>query len=293
MSETVLRAGSVSVVIPVHNGMPWVIEAVRSVLNQGETLHELIVLDNKSTDGTAEVVRSIGDCRLRVEEQSALVPAWQNWTDACRLATSEFIKLVCADDRLIEHCLDEQVATLAQDERLAAVSGRRRVVTERSRILIRQNGASTHGSVPWEQVLAQTLRSGGNQVGEPACVLFRRDVLEKALPWSSQWQYLIDLEFYARSLRGQSLAILDDEVADFRVSSGSWSRALYGAQATEFIRFVEYCREDFGLSLTDADVARAGVMARRRERFRRLVYGCAAAIDLPPDTIFPKRLRAV
>lgn len=43
-----------TIVTPVFNGMPWLPEAIESVLSQGETSVELIVLDGGSTDGSRE-----------------------------------------------------------------------------------------------------------------------------------------------------------------------------------------------------------------------------------------------
>jgi len=53
----------------VHNGAPWVAEAVQSVLTQSLTDLELIVVDDGSTDATAAVLAAVRDPRLSVERQ--------------------------------------------------------------------------------------------------------------------------------------------------------------------------------------------------------------------------------
>ena len=57
----------VSVLMAVHNGAPWVREAVDSVLAQTLSDLELIVIDDASTDATPTLLASIRDARLRVE----------------------------------------------------------------------------------------------------------------------------------------------------------------------------------------------------------------------------------
>lgn len=55
-----------SVVMPLHNKRNYLHRAIESVLNQTLTDFELIVVDDASTDGGAEVVASIADHRIRL-----------------------------------------------------------------------------------------------------------------------------------------------------------------------------------------------------------------------------------
>jgi glycosyltransferase involved in cell wall biosynthesis len=47
----------VSAIIVVHNGEPYIREAIDSILHQTLTDWELLVVDDASTDGTAAIVR--------------------------------------------------------------------------------------------------------------------------------------------------------------------------------------------------------------------------------------------
>lgn len=49
----------VSVVIPAHNAKDFIVETVESALSQDLTPHEVIVVDDGSTDGTAEAVSGL------------------------------------------------------------------------------------------------------------------------------------------------------------------------------------------------------------------------------------------
>lgn len=56
----------VSVVMPVYNGRTYLAEAVRSILDQSVDDLELLVVDDGSTDGSAELAEAVGDSRTRV-----------------------------------------------------------------------------------------------------------------------------------------------------------------------------------------------------------------------------------
>lgn len=56
----------ISVLIPVRNASPWIEEAVRSVANQTIPPGEILVADDASTDGTAEILEGLDIPSLRV-----------------------------------------------------------------------------------------------------------------------------------------------------------------------------------------------------------------------------------
>lgn len=61
-----LKSPAISVVMPVYNMEEYVAESVGSILNQTFSNWELIIVDDGSTDGTAEILRSFTDSRIRV-----------------------------------------------------------------------------------------------------------------------------------------------------------------------------------------------------------------------------------
>lgn len=60
----------VSVLLPVYNGVPYLAEAIASILNQTWKDFELIIINDGSTDGTGEIAQSFTDSRVRYFEQN-------------------------------------------------------------------------------------------------------------------------------------------------------------------------------------------------------------------------------
>lgn len=105
-------AFSVSVVIPLYNKASYVRRAVQSVLQQSHRDFELIVVDDGSTDGSAEVLADIADARLTVHRQ-ANAGAGAARNTGMALARNTWIALLDADDMWLPNHLAE-LAQLAQ-----------------------------------------------------------------------------------------------------------------------------------------------------------------------------------
>lgn len=95
----------VSVLLPMRNEAAVIGETVRSLLAQEYPNLEILLLDDQSTDGSAEVARGAagGDPRLRVLTGQPLPPGWLGKTWACHQlseqATGAYLLFTDADVR--------------------------------------------------------------------------------------------------------------------------------------------------------------------------------------------------
>lgn len=100
-----------SVLLPVRNGMPFLAEAIDSVLDQTLTDFELLVIDNGSTDGTAAYLKSLRDARVRVLSTGNIgLAAALNLGLA--QANGQYVARQDADDRSTPERFARQVAFL-------------------------------------------------------------------------------------------------------------------------------------------------------------------------------------
>ena len=99
----------VSVVIPTRNRAVLVRRAITSVLQQTCRSFELIVVDDGSKDGTAEVVKSFADDRVRYLRHSTSRGASAARNTGIECSGGEFIAFLDDDDEWLPPKLEEQL----------------------------------------------------------------------------------------------------------------------------------------------------------------------------------------
>lgn len=125
---------AISVLIPARNEEYGIRDAVRSVLQSSGVEVEVIVLDDSSTDRTADIVQALAkaDPRVRLETAPQLPPGWCGKQHACytlsKLAKHEIITFLDADVELEPHAL-ANMAGFLHSSGAALVSGFPRQIT--------------------------------------------------------------------------------------------------------------------------------------------------------------------
>ena len=96
----------ISVIIPVYNKEKYIAKTLQSVLSQTFTDFELIVIDDGSTDNSAQIIKSFSDERIRFfSQENAGVSHARNF--GARQAETGLLAFLDADDIWYENHLEE------------------------------------------------------------------------------------------------------------------------------------------------------------------------------------------
>lgn len=101
----------VSVIIPVHNGERFLADTIQSVLDQTYPSFELIVVDDGSTDSSAEIVQSVPGIRYFYQENQGVAAARNRGVAAAR---GNLLAFLDQDDLWTPDKLHEQVTYLQE-----------------------------------------------------------------------------------------------------------------------------------------------------------------------------------
>src|SRR5207247_11352011 len=121
-----MRAGEsdmplVTVIIGAYNAERYLAEAIDSVLVQTHSNHELIVVDDGSTDSTAEVAEGYGPQVRCIRQENGGMAASRN--RAIPEARGSYFSFLDADDRFPPDKLRRQLAVFDADPELDIVYG--------------------------------------------------------------------------------------------------------------------------------------------------------------------------
>ena len=191
----------VSVIVPVYNGEQYLAEALTSILSQDYRPLEVIVVDDGSTDRSAEIARSFNEVRyIRQENQG---PAAARNTGMAA-AHGGFLTFCDADDLLRPAKVGVQVAYLQEHLDVDCVLVRHEVFFEpgvvRPAWLMDDEGA------------------------QPQSALVRRSVVERVGGFDRAYRLTEGIEWLSRMRdAGVTIAMIPEVLQDRRIHGGNLS----------------------------------------------------------------------
>ena len=108
----------ISVIMSVYNGMPYLEEAARSILHQTYKNFEFIIVDDASKDKSWQFVRNLKDKRIKVIRNKKNLGLAASLNLALRLAQSDFIARMDADDISLSKRLETQLAFMLKNPKI-------------------------------------------------------------------------------------------------------------------------------------------------------------------------------
>jgi glycosyltransferase involved in cell wall biosynthesis len=108
------KTHKVSVVIPTYNRASTIKRAVASVLAQGFPIHEVIIVDDGSTDDTLELLSFIKDSRIKIVKSPGRLGAPTARNLGVEASSGDWIAFQDSDDYWFGHKLERQFERLDQ-----------------------------------------------------------------------------------------------------------------------------------------------------------------------------------
>jgi len=207
----------ISVLVPTYRYARYLPEAIDSVLRQEGANFEVVVADDASGDGSAEVMaRYSGDPRFRGHVHEKNKGMVENWNWCLRQARGRFVKFVFGDDRLESpRALARLAEMLREEPRAVLAASARLIIDEDSRGVEIWDELGSAGFHAGRDVIAACAVRDRNLVGEPTAVMFRREAAARG--FDPQWRQVVDQEMWFHLLQWGGLVYDPEPLCAFRV----------------------------------------------------------------------------
>lgn len=177
----------VSIITPTYNQECFLGLCIESVLEQEYPNWEQIIIDDGSTDGTAKVVHSFSDPRVRYyhQENAGIEALAHTYNRALALSRGEFIAILEGDDawppykleRLVHAFSDPRLAVAYGEDQCMDANGHMSPLGRRSRIR-RGLPRQVLFNDPVGSSAAYMLTARGHSLIAPSTIIIRRAALE-------------------------------------------------------------------------------------------------------------------
>lgn len=193
-----MKAPKVSVLIPTYNYAHILDVTIQSVLAQTYKDFELIIVDNCSTDNTVEVVQKyLSDSRVSFHRNDRNLGLTGNWNRCLELAKGEYLKYLCADDKLHPQILEKYIPIMDSHPQVSIISCHRQEFDEHG-LKKKVVYPPFVGVKDGREVIYEMVQHDQNFLGDPTRPMLRRSNL-KVGPFR-KLEFVTDWEMWIRHL---------------------------------------------------------------------------------------------
>ena len=205
----------VSVLMPVHNAARFLKPAIESILSQSFKDFELNIVDDGSTDDSADIIAAYAekDPRIRVlrlDVNRGIVQALNAGLALCR---GEFVARMDADDVALPDRLADQVKKMTENPAIAALGGAVTYIDADGKELGLIRRCNVHASP-----------LAGSPLLHPTVILRRSLLSEHHLQYHEQYRYAEDYFLWLELQPYGLLDALESVVIQYRITESASRR---------------------------------------------------------------------
>jgi glycosyltransferase involved in cell wall biosynthesis len=265
---------AITVLLPTFNAESTIAAAIESILRQTFRDFELLLIDDASTDRTAELIQTYKDPRIRCVQNQQNLGITRSLNHGIGLTATPWIARMDADDIALPRRLERQMRAVARHPRLAVCGS--------STIRIDPHGVRLR----YGNLRPRTVRRSWAWVPSPlghATVMIRTEIARNN-PYSETAAYCEDYELFLRLTHaGHELRVLPEPLVLSRVHDDSITGKHRQEQLANTYRVFRQYHPDANVTAAEFEIligARIGGMGLRRRL--RLMRDICRPDPLPP-----------
>lgn len=177
----------VSVIIPTFNRANTIERAIKSVINQGELIKEILVIDDNSTDNTEEIIKNINNNKIKYYKSNKSIGACAARNIGIEESNSEFIAFHDSDDIWHSDKLKKQFQYMTNNSVDIVCSGYNQIMNGNKRYI----GKNIPDNEIHKELLSENFIGTPTIMGKSEC--FKKNRFDVRLPRFQDWELMIRL----------------------------------------------------------------------------------------------------
>ncbi|OBH79295.1 hypothetical protein A5681_05815 [Mycobacterium scrofulaceum] len=213
----------ISVCVPMYNNGATIERCLRSVLDQDGAEFEIVIVDDQSTDEGQAIAASLLRSGDRLVSNDSRLGLNGNHNKCLEVARGDYIQFLHGDDWLLPGalqtlagCFDDPEVGLAFAPRRVQTDdlpwGERRRAPSKLHVYFAKLRERNRGSSLVLQIVA-LWGASANLIGEPSCVMFRRQLALDAGGLREDVYQTVDLDFWLRLMLRSAVSFVPRELS--------------------------------------------------------------------------------
>lgn len=193
----------ISVIMATYNGEEHISEAIQSILNQSFTDFEFIIVDDGSTDGVADKIKSFRDTRIKFIKKEVNTGIAESLNLGIASAKGQYIARMDDDDVASPERFEEQLKAFKEDQELILCA---------SNVIIDQQEKIKTKGLTHEEIKVRLVF--GNTITHPT-VMIKREILQ-INPYNPRMVPSEDYDLWSRLINRGKFRVLDTPLLYYR-----------------------------------------------------------------------------
>jgi glycosyltransferase involved in cell wall biosynthesis len=203
-----MKTLKVTVLMPVYNGEKYLQEAINSILNQDFEDFEFLIINDGSTDSSANIISLYHDKRIRSIENEKNLGLITTLNKGLDLANGEYIVRMDCDDICVKSRLSVQVALMDGNKKLGA-SG--------SYYQLLRNNKKGIADFPLSNDEIKAFMIFNSPIAHPSAIIRKSLIEQYGLKYSSEFIHCEDYNLWSQIAECSELANSSKVLLKYRV----------------------------------------------------------------------------
>jgi len=265
----------VSIIVPVYNGEAYLRESLDSILAQTYPSIEVIVMDDASTDRTAEIAAAYG-LKARLHRQPVNKGIYANANDGIALARGEYVGVFHADDVYLPAIIEREVDFLDRHPDIAAVFAQDILTDQDGREYDRlelPEELSAEEPLDFRMIINALMTYRNHFLRCPGAMVRASTYRELGGFQQEQFRNTSDLEMWLRIVSRYSIAILSGHLFRYRHTKGASSTRYHHLRtdAERYFRIMDVYLDKGGRMVATPEALAAHEAHRSEDQLRRAI----------------------